>query len=88
MKYKQIIQLPDKVSQSVFDLPCVHAIYKGFHGLEYTLFVDVGRRNIMTTATPGDYLSEDYRGHWQLLNREQGEQYLKENNITIPKRNL
>ena len=70
MTYKQIIQLPDRVSQSVFGLPCVHAIYKGLTGIEYTLFIDKFEGVTMTSAKPGDNICENDEGKWILKRKK------------------
>ena len=83
MKYKRIIKIPNKVSQSIFDLPCVDGFTKDSSmGLYVDLYRVTDKDGISVHLTwPGEYLAEDEKGRWFCLTDEEGEQYLKENNI-------
>ena len=65
---KQRITIPDKVTHSIFSLPCVVGVIKnGFTGIEYHVRLGV---NIWTSAVyPGDILEEDDNGTWHLEKR-------------------
>ena len=61
---KQRITIPDKVTQSIFSLPCVHSIKKStVWGIEYYI-IDEG------FAHPGDSLIADKNGKWHLERRK------------------
>lgn len=87
MKYKRIIQVPSKVVQSVFDLPCVDGYTKDSDLGMYVDLYKVFDKDFIPVhlAWPGDYLAEDESGRWICLTSEEGEQYLRDNNIVTLK---
>lgn len=63
-KYKQKIKIGNNVTD-IMKLPCVTACYKlndkrGLEWLEYEIQID-GQK---TRAEAGDWICEDYDGHW------------------------
>jgi hypothetical protein len=65
---KQRIKIPDKVTHTVFSLPCVVAVMKDKHvGVEY--HVRLEGRTWTSAAYPGDTLIEDDKGVWHLERR-------------------
>ena len=69
----QSILIGDRISHTVFSLPCVMSARKDADGkFYYTLFgdtiTDLFRWGDTIVAFPGDWLCEDYDGRWHLLN--------------------
>ena len=66
---KQSIILPNRISHTVFKLPCVESVHKSYKSvnLYYCLYrwmmVD---ENQLTLAFPGDTLIEEDDGRWRL----------------------
>jgi len=71
MKCKQQIILSGRASQTIFDLPCITAIYKDVEGTVYELAEvsdrDSGRRQ--SAAFKGDILCEDTEGNWEIIRK-------------------
>lgn len=70
---KQRITIPDKVTHTVFSLPCVTVILKDDYEpspYKYHLIVVLGRRKTAHVAYPGDALVEDNNGIWHLKRRQ------------------
>ena len=79
MRFKQAIQIGSHIDD-IFKLPCVFSALKASKGIVYTLFGDtiaemynVGDKII---AYQGDWLCEDYEGHWHLLSDDEYKAYL------------
>lgn len=75
---KQRIKIPNRVSHTLFSLPCVQAICKnhrkGFHILLYPHRVEgYDVTDYLLTAFPGDTLEELDNGKWRLIIRKEGE---------------
>ena len=70
----------------MFDLPCIDNIQKVQGQARYDLIgVHDTCDEYVFLAMPGDYLAEDDKGNWTLLDKEEGEQYLRDNNIVTLK---
>ncbi len=65
---KQRITIPDKVTHSIFQLPCVTGVIKNtLTGIEYHARLE--GRDVSSSVYPGDTLIEDDNGIWHLERR-------------------
>lgn len=72
MQYKQIIVLPNKVSNSIFTLPCIRAIEK-YDNKPVYLFTETIRspRGVVAhSLRPGEAIAQDQNGQWWWLNSD------------------
>ncbi len=74
---KQRITIPKKVTQGLFELPCVMSINKnqrkGFHILLYPHRIEgFDITDHFPTAFPGDTLEELDNGKWRIIMKEDG----------------
>ena len=84
MQYKQIIVLPNKVSSSIFNLPCIRAIEK-FNGKLVYRFDKTMRspRGVVAhTLRPGETIGQDHDGQWWWLNSKEKDDILKSSVVT------
>ena len=88
-KYKKVILLPDRVTQSVFDLPCVTGIFKDDEGGMF-YFITIHNTDENTDfvyhVEPGIALAEDNNGNWWLLSQKDYEEWKEQNNVITLKR--
>lgn len=72
-KFKQIIQVPSRVTWSFFQLPCVCSACKcevpGLEPLSFTVDATFLSGKPALKAYPGDYLCEAEGGGWIVLKR-------------------
>lgn len=76
MKFKQAIQIPDHITQGIFNLPCVISARKDrLYGFIYTLAGDtkttIFRWGDLIYAKPTDWICEGLDGDWYLLSNEE-----------------
>ena len=81
MKFIRAIQLPDRVSQTVFDLPCVFGVTKNTNKekdgeVEWCLqqiFIcnRVSAYSNICFAYAGEWLCEDENGNWYVFTDEE-----------------
>ena len=65
---RQRITLPDKVTHSIFSLPCVICFWKSKKHA-YGIIAEFGKDKEPDDAYPGDTLIEDDNGIWHLERR-------------------
>lgn len=79
--FKQVIILSDKVSASIFNLPCIQSIEKNNTGAPVYCFKETMRspRGIVAhSLRPGEIIAEDYDGKWCWLTEYDYQTYLKQ----------
>lgn len=84
MNYKRIVKIPEHITRSFFELPCVFRADKepGTNNVIYGLHEVKNRRS----GTHRDFLSsirdgalaEDYSGQWWYLTKKELEDYVEE----------
>ena len=65
---KQIIDVPDRVTETFFNLPCVHSVYKYKGSI---LWYIKRESNTIQFAHPGDLLCQLQTGDWLVYARNQ-----------------
>lgn len=70
LKFKQSIQI-GKSLEGIFRLPCVAAVRKDIFGAAfYDTYGFVMADGKSISAREGDWLCEDYKGHWHWFTNE------------------
>lgn len=70
--FKQIIELPDKVSNTIFNLPCVLAVEKSIDNTPIYRFRETLRslRGVVAhSLRPGDFIGQDQNDKWYWLTK-------------------
>ena len=65
---KQIIDVPDRVTETFFNLPCVYSVYKHKGSI---LWYIKPENNTIQFAYPGDLLCQSQTGDWIVYARNQ-----------------
>ena len=79
--FRQTIIIPDRISNSIFNLPCVIGVMKHNNLPVYQLTDNVTSLYgfQMLKARPGDILAEDYTGDWWTMTPKEYQSYLQHN---------
>lgn len=82
MNYRRIVEIPEHITSSFFELPCVYRAQKnqGTNDIGYMLrdvknYKDGNYRAIVFARGA---LAEDYKGQWWYLTKEELEDYIEE----------
>lgn len=89
MNYKRIVEIPEHITSSFFELPCVLSAnkIKGANDVFYFLldvknYKDKNYRAVVfargALVEDSGALAEDYKGQWWYLNKEEFEDYIEE----------
>lgn len=65
---KQVIEVPDRVTETFFNLPCVYSVYKHKGSILWYIKRD---NNTIQFAYPGDLLCQLQTGDWLVYARNQ-----------------
>lgn len=69
---KQAIQVPQQVTNTIFNLPCIFSVHKEIDTICYLVY---GYDNVAGTyyikAYPTDWLVEDDNGEWKVIKNEE-----------------
>lgn len=84
MNYRRIVEIPEHITSSFFELPCVFSADK-VPGTNYVFYVlhevrnrtNGTHRHAVTEESRGA-LAEDYKGQWWYLTKEEFEDYVEE----------
>lgn len=73
MKFKQAIQVPDHITQGIFNLDCVASCHKGGAGSFYYHLYAIKVSDNKQFVHPTEWLCQDESGMWHVLtNKEYG----------------
>jgi len=67
LRIKQAIQVGKKISQRIFDLPCVDCIMKDRESGNMYYMIRLAPDGHHTSATDGEWICEDYFGNYHVL---------------------
>lgn len=73
------IRVDRRVTQTIFDLPCIYSVHKEADDTPCYLLYDWDEQGNYKQAHPGDWLCLDEHGRWDVLTGNEREQYVKEN---------
>lgn len=67
VRIKEAIQVGKKLSQRIFDLPCVDGALKDKETGQMYYMIRLAPDCHHTSATEGEWICEDYFGNWHVL---------------------
>ena len=84
MNYRQVVEVPEHITSSFFELPCIFIVFKetddnnAIYGLHNVKNRVNGCHRQSLTGIRGGALAEDYSGQWWYLTKEELEDYIEE----------
>lgn len=76
--YIKAIQISRRVTDTIFNLPCIYSVHKEADGRLCFLLYDWDEQGNYKQAHPGDWLCLDNQGRWNVLTEQEYESYVKE----------